>query len=63
VVCPRFPTYGKLPSAADLESVGVKVIQDGGLDARFSGHTFLRTDGSKITDLHSMKTIVLEKIK
>lgn len=55
--------YGKLPSAADLESVGVRVIQDGGLDARFSGYTFLRTDGSKITDLHSMKTIVLEKIK
>nr|WP_318652510.1 hemagglutinin repeat-containing protein [Pseudomonas sp. PDM19] len=55
--------YGKLPSFSDLESLGLRVIQDGPLDARFSGQTFLRTDGSVITDLESMKTIVLEKIK
>ncbi|WP_235375872.1 hypothetical protein [Pseudomonas fluorescens] len=55
--------YGKLPSASDLEALGVRVVQHGDLDARFSGHTFLRTDGSVITNLESMKTIVLEKIK
>lgn len=55
--------YGKLPSASNLESLGVRVVQDGPLDSRFSGQTFLRTDGSVITNLDSMKTIVLEKIK
>ncbi|WP_327110953.1 DUF637 domain-containing protein, partial [Pseudomonas syringae] len=55
--------YGKLPSASDLESLGVRVVQDGPLDSRFSGQTFLRTDGSAITNLDSMKTIILEKIK
>ncbi|NWB32045.1 methyltransferase domain-containing protein [Pseudomonas gingeri] len=55
--------YGKLPSVSELESLGVRVVQDGPLDSRFSGQTFLRTDGSVITDLNSMKTIILEKIK
>ncbi|WP_247904289.1 hypothetical protein [Pseudomonas syringae group genomosp. 3] len=55
--------YGKLPSASDLESLGLRVVQDGPLDSRFLGQTFLRTDGCVITNLDSMKTIVLEKIK
>ncbi|MFJ7026921.1 DUF637 domain-containing protein [Pseudomonas aeruginosa] len=55
--------YGKIPSASELESLGLRIIQNGPLDSRFSGQTFLRTDGSVITNLDSMKTIVLEKIK
>uniref|UniRef100_UPI000AC97B40 hemagglutinin repeat-containing protein n=1 Tax=Pseudomonas corrugata TaxID=47879 RepID=UPI000AC97B40 len=55
--------YGKLPSASELESLGVRVVQDGPLDSRFLGQVFLRIDGSPITNLGSMKTIVLEKIK
>ena len=55
--------YGKVPSASELESLGLRVIQNGPLDSRFSGQTFLRTDGSAITNLDSMKTIVLEKFK
>ncbi|MCF1490497.1 class I SAM-dependent methyltransferase [Pseudomonas sp. AA27] len=55
--------YGKLPSVADLQSLGLRVVQEGALDARFEGQTFLRTDGSVITNLDSMKTIVLEKMK
>nr|WP_255251317.1 methyltransferase domain-containing protein [Pseudomonas indica] len=55
--------YGKIPSASELESLGLRVIQNGPLDSRFSGQTFLRTDGSVITNLDSMRTIVLEKFK
>ncbi|WP_449125659.1 polymorphic toxin-type HINT domain-containing protein [Pseudomonas viridiflava] len=55
--------YKDLPSSSELESLGVRVVQDGPLDSRFSGQTFLRIDGSPITNLDSMKTIVLEKIK
>ncbi|HGM6526360.1 TPA: DUF637 domain-containing protein [Pseudomonas aeruginosa] len=55
--------YGKIPSGSELESLGLRIIQNGPLDSRFSGQTFLRTDGSVITNLDSMKTIVLEKIK
>lgn len=55
--------YGKIPSASELESLGLRVIQNGPLDSRFSGQTFLRTDGSVITNLDSMKTVVLEKFK
>jgi len=39
----------------------LRIIQDGPLDARFAGQTFLRTDGGVITNLDGMKTIVLEK--
>ena len=55
--------YGKIPSTSELESLGLRVIQNGPLDSRFAGQTFLRTDGSIITNLDSMKTIVLEKLK
>ncbi|MCC5725702.1 hypothetical protein LH483_28740, partial [Klebsiella pneumoniae] len=55
--------YGKIPSASELESLGLRIIQNGPLDSRFSGQKFLRTDGSVITNLDSMKTIVREKIK
>ena len=30
---------------------------------RFAGQTFLRADGSVITNLDSVKTIVLEKVR
>lgn len=54
--------YGNLPSVSELQSLGLRVVQDGPLDSRFSGHKFLRTDGSDI-DPSSMRTIVLEKSK
>nr|WP_238542590.1 hemagglutinin repeat-containing protein [Pseudomonas sp. GM102] len=55
--------YGKVPSASDLESLGLRVVKDSTLDPRFSSQKFLRTDGSVITNLDSMRTVVLEKIK
>lgn len=55
--------YGKTPRASELESLGLRVIQNSSLDSRFSGQIFLRTDGSVITNLDSMKTIVLEKLR
>lgn len=55
--------YGKLPSPAELNNLGLKVVQDGPLDKRFASHIFVRADGSVITNLDSMKTVVLEKVK
>ena len=57
--------YGRLPSQADLESLGLRVVQnDGTLDARFVGQTFFQSDGVKpVKNISSMKTIVLERVK
>lgn len=38
--------YGKIPRASELESLGLRVIQNSSLDSRFSGQIFLRTVGS-----------------
>lgn len=55
--------YGKLPNASDLPGLGLRVIKNGPLDARFSGQKFLRSDGIVIENLNSMRTIVLENMK
>ncbi len=57
--------YGKLPAPEVLESINLKVVQDAGrLDERFSGQTFMQSDGVKpVLDLSSMRTIVLERIR
>jgi filamentous hemagglutinin len=57
--------YGKLPSQAELDSLGLRVVQDNGtLDSRFSGQTFMQSNGiTPVKNISSMKTIVLERIK
>ncbi len=57
--------YGKLPSQTELDSLGLRVVQNNGaLDSRFSGQTFMQSDGvTPVKDVSSMRTIVLERIK
>ncbi|WP_053497526.1 hemagglutinin repeat-containing protein [Achromobacter xylosoxidans] len=57
--------YGKLPSQAELDSLGLRVVQNnGGLDSRFAGQTFMQSDGvTPVKDVSSMRTIILERIK
>ncbi|WP_256582501.1 hypothetical protein [Pseudomonas sp. Irchel 3A5] len=57
--------YGKLPSQTELDSLGLRVVQNNGaLDSRFSGQTFMQPDGvTPVKDVSSMRTIVLERIK
>jgi filamentous hemagglutinin len=57
--------YGKLPSQAELDSLGLRVVQNNGtLDSRFAGQTFMQSDGvTPVKDISSMMTIVLERIK
>lgn len=57
--------YGKLPSQAELDSLGLRVVQDNGtLDSRFTGQTFFQSDGvSPVKNISTMRTIVLERIK
>ncbi len=57
--------YGKLPSQAELDSLGLRVVQNNGtLDSRFAGQTFFQSDGvSPVKNISTMRTIVLERIK
>lgn len=55
--------FGQVPSTSELESIGLRLIKTGPLEYRFAGQTFRRTDGRPITEVESMKTIVLEKVK
>lgn len=57
--------YGKIPSQAELDSLGLRVVRDNGsLDARFSGQIFMQSDGvTPVIDVSSMRTIVLERIR
>ena len=57
--------YGKLPSQAELDSLGLRVVQNnGGLDSRFAGQTFMQSDGvTPVKDVSSMRTIILQRIK
>jgi hypothetical protein len=54
--------FGKLPDAATLDKLGLRVVQEAGpLDSRFAGQVFRRTDGTVIPN-ESVKTTILEKV-
>lgn len=57
--------YGELPSQAELDSLGLRVVENNGaLDSKFVDQTFFQSDGvTPIKNTSTMKTIILERIK
>lgn len=55
--------FGRLPDAAALDSLGLRVVREAApLESRFWGQVFRRTDGSVLPD-GSVRTTILEKVK
>ena len=56
--------FGQIPSPADLERLGLKIVREAGpLDSKFSGQKFFFSDGTTEIPPEKLLTTVLEKVQ